>query len=168
MPASQSPPRYSRRAFPAYRYVPGHFPHPTRDPDGHSYGREVSAPQIFDPDRWQDSESYLYGVDLFNNGYWWEAHEAWEACWIAVGRTSTAGLFLQGLIQIAAACLKKYQGHMDGALRLAADGLDKFPAHRQTMLGIEMQPLKTALQDFFAGKKADQPLIHLLQERAPE
>jgi hypothetical protein len=164
MPANQSPPRYSRLAFPAYRYIPGRFPHPTRDPDGHSYGREAPALQAFDPDRWQDCESYLYGVDLFNNGYWWEAHEAWEACWIAAGRTSPAGLFLQGLIQVAAACLKKHQGHRDGALRLAADGLDKFPGDRHSMLGIGVQPLKEALQDFFAGRRADQPLIILSEE----
>jgi len=168
MPDSHSPPRYSRLAFPAYRYIPGRLPHPTRDPDGHSYGREAPALLSFDPDQWRECESYLHGVDLFNHGYWWEAHEAWEACWIAAGRPSTVGLFLQGLIQVAAACLKKHQGHKDSALRLAADGLDKFPRQRDTMLGIAVQPLKTALQDFFAGRKADQPLILLLQEQAQE
>lgn len=168
MPVSHSPPRYSQLAFPGYRYVPGRCPHPTRDPEGHSYGRETSALQSFDPERWQNCEPYLYGVDLFNHGYWWEAHEAWEACWIAAGKKSPSGLFLQGLIQVAAACLKKHQGHIDGALRLAADGLDKFPRQQDAMLGIAVRPLKTALQDFFAGKKAKQPLILLLQEQAPE
>mgnify|MGYP001399614021 CR=1 FL=1 len=26
-------------------------------------------------------ERIYYGVDLFNYGYWWEAHEAWEGLW---------------------------------------------------------------------------------------
>ncbi|MFQ5661093.1 MAG: hypothetical protein ACE5GZ_11755 [Gammaproteobacteria bacterium] len=32
-------PRYTNRPFPSYRYVPGKAPHPTRDPDGHSYNK---------------------------------------------------------------------------------------------------------------------------------
>lgn len=167
-PDRNAVPRYSRRAFPAYRFIPGRSPHPTRDPDGHSRGREPPVPAGFDPARWRDCETYLYGVDLFNHGYWWEAHEAWEGCWIAAGKTTPIGLFLQGLIQISAACLKNYQGHADGAGRLLADGLDKFPAGGELLLGIDTAMLKAELRDFFAGRRPDQPLIQLQQVRGEE
>ena len=61
---------------------------------------------MLDPTMWYDCESYLYGVDLFNHAYWWEAHEAWEGPWRAAGRQSATGFFLQGLIQISVARLK--------------------------------------------------------------
>jgi len=164
-PDPKAVPRYSRRPFPAYRFIPGRSPHPTRDPGGHSFGREPPLPADFDPARWMESEPYRYGVDLFNHGYWWEAHEAWEACWTAAGKTTPTGLFLQGLIQITAACLKKHQGHRDGAGRLLADGLEKFP-DAGIMLGIDTAVLKAELQDFFAGRRPDQPLIRLAAEDA--
>ena len=40
-------PRYTRRPFPAYRFVPGKAPHPTCDPDGHSYNKTPVQLGIF-------------------------------------------------------------------------------------------------------------------------
>lgn len=153
--------RYSHRPFPPYRYIPGRSPHPTRDPAGHSFGREQSAGADIDLQDWRHCEPYLYGVDLFNHGFWWEAHEAWECCWIAAGRTTETGFFLQGLIQVAAACLKNYQGHDRAAQRLAAEGLDKFPARDEMLLGIDTLRLKNGLKDYFLGKTDKSPFIIL-------
>lgn len=47
-----------------------------------------------------------HGVDLFNHGYFWEAHEAWEEPWQVERRDSAHRLYLQGLIRLAAAALK--------------------------------------------------------------
>lgn len=104
------------RAFPPYPYVPGQTPHPTRDPAGHSYGVE-ETPAAPDPGRWRDSGAYLYGIDLFNHGYYWEAHEAWEALWHACGRTGRTAAFLQGLIALAAAGFKAREGIEAGVRR---------------------------------------------------
>ena len=79
----------------------------------------------FDPDKWHSCEEYLYGIDLFNHGYWWEAHEALEAVWAAAGRRTKTGFFVQGLIQVAVAHLKKFQGLHDVATRMAQTGLQK-------------------------------------------
>ena len=49
---------------------------------------------------------FLYGVDLYNHGYLWEAHEAWEGLWHQAKRDALQAEFLQGLIQCAAAALK--------------------------------------------------------------
>ena len=57
-------------------------PHPTQDERGHSYSRGEEAPALyFPPESWRENADYLYGVDLYNHGYLWEAHEAWEGLW---------------------------------------------------------------------------------------
>jgi predicted metal-dependent hydrolase len=65
-------------------------------------------------------------VDLFNHAFWWEAHEAWEGLW--AGAEGTQRLFLQGLIQLAAALLKHRLRSMRGCVRLARDARDKLVA----------------------------------------
>lgn len=44
---------------------------------------------------------YLVGIDLFNEGKFWESHEEWEKIWTE--STGTDRLFYQALIQTAAA-----------------------------------------------------------------
>ena len=58
-------------------------PHPTNSPEGHSYGKEDEEHEKWDSDLWKDNEDYLFGIDLYNYHYYWEAHEAWEGLWIA-------------------------------------------------------------------------------------
>ena len=93
-------------AFPAYAFVPGRFPHPISDPRGHSYGQARLAVQPMDPRHWQRSHAYLRAIDLFNHGYYWEAHEYWEALWHACGRQGVQADFLKALIRLAAAGVK--------------------------------------------------------------
>ena len=93
-PADMGPHRYTDRPFPSYRFIPGKAAHPTRDRDGHSYNEPPVRLAPFDPHDWYACEEYLYGIDLFNHGYWWEAHEALEAVWAAAGRRTETGLFM--------------------------------------------------------------------------
>ena len=102
------------RPFPPYAYLPGRNPHPVRDPRGHSYGKGPETPEPPDPRQWRACGDYLYGIDLFNNGYYWEAHEAWEGLWNACGRQGSAAAFFQGLIALAAAGLKVRVGNVEG------------------------------------------------------
>lgn len=157
-PAKPAPPRYTARVFPAYRFVPGKTPHPVRDPEGHSYNK--SAPQLppFAADQWQACEEYLYGIDLFNHGYWWEAHEALEAVWVAAGRQTETGLFIQGLIQIAVAQLKRLQGFDDVAHRMAQDGLDKMKLIHGVFMGIDVESLRRNVKSFCTAD-GEQPVI---------
>jgi len=75
---------------------PAIFPHPVSDPAGHSHGIEPEPVTAPDPERWPACRSYLIGVDLFNHGYYWEAHEVWERLWHACGRSGVAGAFFKG------------------------------------------------------------------------
>ena len=153
--------RYCQRPFPAYRFIPGQSPHPTRDPKGHSYGKEESALASFDMDCWHDCEPYLYGVDLFNHRYWWEAHEAWEIVWKCVGRSSQTGLFVQGLIQVAAAMLKAELRQRSGAERLVRTGTDKLSMVRGNYLGVKVASFAIDARDHVKGSRESPPLIRL-------
>ena len=113
-------PRYApERTLPPYSYVPGLFPHPFSDPRGHSFAQPLQAPESFDPAAWNESREFLYAIDLFNHGYYWEAHETWEALWKAAGRRGVTADFLKALIKLAAAGVKAREGRPSGVQRHA-------------------------------------------------
>lgn len=60
---------------------------------------------------------FNWGVDLFNFGFYWEAHEAWEGVWNAFGRTGSRAGFVKGLIKLAAAGVKALEGNARGVER---------------------------------------------------
>jgi hypothetical protein len=103
------------RPLPPYAFIGGGpRPHPRRDPDGHSHGEPEPEPGPLDPDAWESSAAYLRGIDLFNHGYYWEAHEQWEALWLAAGRRGPVAEFLKALIKLTAAGVKIRQGRPRG------------------------------------------------------
>ncbi len=118
-PAMSERPRYSTQSLPPYSYVPRHAPHPVSDPRGHLYGQEKPRPEPLDPERWSESEAYRYGVDLFNHGFYWEAHETWESLWLAAGRRGPTAHWLKALIKLSAGIVKLREGSSVGALRHA-------------------------------------------------
>jgi len=119
-------PRLSERPYPAYAHVPGVTPHPIRDPDGHSYKLKLPDVAAPDPADWPTCDLYGYGIDLFNAGYYWEAHEAWEAVWVAAGRRGTSADFLKALIKLAAAGVKICEATPAGARRHLRRAWDLF------------------------------------------
>lgn len=153
--------RYTDCPFPAYRFRPGQNPHPTRDPQGHSHA--APAPQVaqFDAEHWHACQEFLYGVDLFNHGYWWEAHEAWEAVWIAADRYTPIGFFVQGLIQAAASLLKHSLGQEKGAQSLWMAGSEKLRCPGERCLGIDVRKLRTDMDEHLNGRQPRPPLIEL-------
>lgn len=119
-------PRYAPDvALPPYRFVPGLNPHPTHHPKGHSYERDELELEWLPADDWDRNTAYLYGVDLYNFAFWWEAHEAWEGFWHTTDKRAPQGQFIQGLIQVAAALFKLHQRKHSGALRLSELGLGR-------------------------------------------
>jgi len=163
-PVKTSTPRYTDRTFPSYRFVPGRSPHPTRDPEGHSYNKAPEQLVLFEVDQWRSCGEYLYGIDLFNHGYWWEAHEALEAVWVAVGRHTETGLFIQGLIQVSVAHLKKFQGFNDVAKRMATEGLVKMKRIKGIYLGIDVAIFRNAVESYFSGDNQMPVIIDLITD----
>jgi hypothetical protein len=98
------PPRQlPQKRLPPYAYLPGKNPHPVRDPAGHSYHVEpipVAAEVSL------SSDAFLWGLDLFNHGYYWEAHEEWESLWQVADRDGPLRVLFKGLILLSAAGVK--------------------------------------------------------------
>ena len=92
-----------QKNFPPYAYLPGRGPHPVRDPGGHSYQVE---PILVAVEASLGSEAFLWGPDLFNHGYYWEAHEAWEGLWRVADRDGSLRMLIKGLILLSAAGVK--------------------------------------------------------------
>ncbi|MBN8627605.1 MAG: DUF309 domain-containing protein [Planctomycetes bacterium] len=112
--------------LPPYTYVPGRTPHPKSDPRGHAYGRTDEPLEEFDPAKLEHSRDFRYAVDLFHAGYYWEAHEVWEALWHAVGRTGPTADLLKGLIKLAAAGVKVLEGIPTGVVSHARRAAELF------------------------------------------
>ena len=101
--------------LPNYAYVPGRLPHPSRDPAAHQTGCPPAPATKLDPADWASNLHYLRGIDLFNCGYYWEAHEAWETLWHLAGRRGRVADFLKALIALAAAGVKARADSPSGA-----------------------------------------------------
>jgi len=90
------------------------------------------------------------GVELFNHGRYWDAHEAWEREWTPDRKGVDSG-FYKGLIQVAAGCLHYTRRNRRGAInkwRSGADYLRPYlPAHR----GIRLEPLVEAVDGYLAA-----------------
>ena len=107
-------PRIKSQNLPAYTYVPGLTPHPISDPRGHWHsGKPLS---IESPMAW--------GVELFNRGYYWEAHEILEDIWTEQGRTGAGASLVKSLIKLAACGVKLLEGNSIGVQRHASRALE--------------------------------------------
>ena len=84
-----------------------------------------------DPDL--DGTRFRRGVDQFNRGEYWHAHESWEGEWLAT--TGDRAQLLQGLIQLAAACYHVQKGR---------------PRNAEKLRGISLRRL-SSLPDGFGG-----------------
>ncbi|HET7501673.1 MAG TPA: DUF309 domain-containing protein [Kofleriaceae bacterium] len=106
-------PRYSSRALPATAFVPGVSPRGDRP-------AASPRPATVDLDALATDDDFRFGVDLYNHGFPWEAHEAWEPLWFAAPRDRPERALLQGLIHAAAAAVKARTGALDAARGLVA------------------------------------------------
>jgi predicted metal-dependent hydrolase len=88
------------------------------------------------------SEELALGVELFNAGRFWHAHEAWEEIWLrAVGDEK---VFLQGLIQLAAAYHHVQRGTFRGGVRLFDAALRKLERFDDGRDGIDRRDAVSA------------------------
>ncbi|MBI5093714.1 MAG: DUF309 domain-containing protein [Candidatus Hydrogenedentes bacterium] len=101
------------RSFPAYRYVSGLNPHPARGSGGLDWGGLAFSGSL-PTERWRENEAYLYGIDLYHQGYLWESHEVWESLWRLLPRPDPQARLLQGLIRNSAAQIKAHAGSLRG------------------------------------------------------
>ncbi len=113
--------------LPRYTHIPGKgTPHPYRDPRGHSYNKRPVTPRALSEVYWAENRSYLLGLDFFNLGFYWEAHDEWDRLWRASGPETSVGRFLKGLVKLAAAGTKVREESIHGVRRHAASAGEVF------------------------------------------
>ncbi len=70
------------------------------------------------PQELADCDAFHAGRAAFDAGYYWEAHELWEAVWMCLPPAGAERLFMQGLIQLANVGLKRRMGRIQAAERV--------------------------------------------------
>lgn len=94
----QDTPRYAPQIpLPESPYLPGRTTRPNHECD-------VTSDVEAEVNSWQTQ--FLFGVDLFNHQFYWEAHETWEELWLPLAKEDPVRETLQGLIQASATLLK--------------------------------------------------------------
>lgn len=88
-----------------------------------------------------DLALFQRGLELFNAGAYYAAHEPWEDLWLR-NRSS----FLQGLIQVTAALHHRVAGRELPALVLLGRARGHLEPHRPHMLGVDVAALLAALE----------------------
>jgi uncharacterized protein len=107
------------------------------------------------------------GIGRFNDGNFFEAHEAWEKEWRNAG-DSREKHFLQGMIMIAAALHHYLKKEPAGTAKLLDKGLELLAANSDADIAIEredfLRSATTLREQFRAGRSlspADFPKIRL-------
>lgn len=128
--------RYGADPLPLERHLPGRTARPS-------------------PPATSDRSSLIRrGADLYNNGYWWEAHEAWEVAWMETPPNSAVRHGLQALIQVANAHLKLHLGQVTAVRALVRDMEKRFDAallHEPELEieGLEVAPWRCDVRRYF-------------------
>jgi hypothetical protein len=155
--------RLSSDPLPRYRFVPGRSPHPRRDRQGHSYGHPEPRAERVEAAAWRSSRAYLFGIDLYNLGYFWESHEMLEALWNAAGSASVEKQFFQAIIQIAASNLKFFMGAESAGRALAERALAKLSDVPSDFMGLDVAALRREVAARIAGDQTTPPVLRLAE-----
>lgn len=159
-PVWKAAPRFCPQLpLPPYRYLPGKNLHP----------RAGHLPDMGD-------QAYLYGIDLYHAGFFFEAHEAWESLWLPLPKTDLQRTFLLGLIQNAAAQLKLAIGQPGPARLLSQRALhyvELVRRHESPYMGLDLDRLIADMLRHYsslwqsprhstAGLHAQPPYLHYI------
>ena len=87
------------------------------------------------------------GIELFNRGEYWEAHEVWERDWTTDRKGPDSG-FYKGLIQVAAGCLHYTRHNRRGAVNKWTSGANYLRPYLPTHNGVLLEPLVTSVDGF--------------------
>jgi predicted metal-dependent hydrolase len=89
------------------------------------------------------------GLEDFNSGRFFEAHERWEEVWLQT--LDPEKMFLQGLIQVAAAFHHYSRSNRQGTRNLLQAGLIKIERFPQAHRGLALEPLRVTVRRWLAA-----------------
>ncbi len=91
----------------------------------------------------------LRGIEQYNGGFFFEAHETWEELWLQSPLPTRT--FLQGIIQLAAAFVHLMRHEYTGTIRLLGHALEKLDGFPADVMGVDASRLVTE-----AGRARDE------------
>ncbi|MFQ5865013.1 MAG: DUF309 domain-containing protein [bacterium] len=98
-----------------------------------------------------DWTDFRKGIELFNQGQFWESHEAWEGVWKRHPENSR--IFFQGLIQVAAGLHQLHRGIYHGAIKHYSSALWKLKRFQAHFLGVNVNHLVEKVEQGLAEIK---------------
>ena len=120
-----------------------------------------------------DESSLEIGIGLFNDGRYFDAHEAWEGPWFRELNAREKG-FIQGLIMTAGAFLHARKKECEGAVRLLEkgipflrNGIDVYPDLKLRDFINELERLASR-EDWCTSSVSGQKLPRIMREYACE
>lgn len=141
----------SMLALPGHVHTPGTGTVPDLVP---LEAAKLLAPVVTNANTWTENETYCYGFSLFRHEMFWEAHEVWEAVWLATPPNSKQRRILRCLIQTANARLKWRMNRPRATKRLATEALAELSGleYGQTglFMGIDIAQLTSRLRQLAA------------------
>lgn len=154
--------KYSSKEFPLYAFIPGVNAHPLK-PGGHMFEvGEPESPKIISKD-FKDHELYLYSIDLFNHGYFWESHAYLEAIWNANKRVGDEANLCKAIIKIAAGMIKFKQNdhknariHLERSLEILKDDV-----REKISCGINISELSIAISHMLSELHKSLPQVSI-------
>jgi predicted metal-dependent hydrolase len=104
----------------------------------------AAQPKTMDPG--EAEEKFLRGLEQFNSGHFFDAHETWEEIWLA--STEPEKTFLQGIIQVAAAFHHFSRSNPEGTRLQLEAGLAKLEKCPSTYRGCEIGELREEVKNW--------------------
>ncbi len=104
-------------------------------------------------------EEFLRGIELFNQGRFFECHEVWETIWL--NSEGDEREFLHAMIQSAAAFHHVQRGNLKGAMSLAQKAISKFANLPPLVLQFDTGDFRSRLEGFLAEPEAPFPHISI-------
>jgi len=98
------------------------------------------------------------GLEAFNSARFFDAHEHWEEVWLETPNPER--MFLQGLIQVAAAFHHYSKTNSRGTRNLLHAGLHKLDSFPEEHWGLALEPLRAAVRLWLAELDAGENPEH--------
>lgn len=100
----------------------------------------------------EKSRLYKEGLEAFNSARFYDAHEHWEAVWLKLANPEK--MFLQGLIQVAAAFHHHSRANLLGTRNLLREGLLKLDRFPEVYGDLEIESLRVTVREWLADFEA--------------
>jgi predicted metal-dependent hydrolase len=99
------------------------------------------------------SDLFQDGIDFFNAGHYFEAHEAWEDLWRLT--RGPLRLFYQGLVQAAVGLHHLSRGNLNGATAQLRKSLSKLEEYPERFCQIDNRSLTADLRRILGSLKPE-------------